>query len=156
MAIGKLLAHNKKARHDYFIEDTIEAGMVLTGTEVKSIRAGQVSIKEAYADIKDEEAWVRGMHVSPYEMGNRYNPDPLRTRKLLMHKKEIIKISNMIAQKGYTLVPLKVYIHANGTMKMELGICRGKKNYDKRDSIAKRDVDRQIQRDIRNRNSRDD
>ncbi len=153
MAIGKMIANNKKARHDFFIEDTIEAGIVLTGTEVKSFRAGKVSIKESYADIKDEEVWIRGMHVSPYEFGNRNNVDPLRDRKLLLHKREIRKLVGLITQKGYTIVPLKVYINPQGRMKVEIGVARGKKQYDKRQTIAKRDADRRMQREIRNRNN---
>jgi SsrA-binding protein len=153
MAFGKLIANNKKAYHDYFVEDTIEAGIVLTGTEVKSFRAGKVSIKESYADIKGQEAWIRGMHVSPYEFGNINNVDPVRTRKLLMHKREITKLVGLIAQKGYTIVPLRVYINTDGRMKIELGICRGKKQHDKRDSMSKRDSDLRLQREIRNRNA---
>lgn len=152
MAIGKLLANNKKARHDYFIEDTLEAGIVLTGTEVKSFRAGKVSIKESYAQIKNGEVWIMGMHVSPYEFGNRNNVDPVRDRKLLLHKREIKKLVGLITQKSYTIVPLKVYISPQGKMKIELGVARGKKQYDKRNTIAKRDSDRRIQRELRNRN----
>ncbi len=152
MAIGKLIANNKKAYHDYFIEDDIECGIVLKGTEVKSFRAGKVSIKEAYANIKGGEVWVSGMHVAPYEFGSIYNVDPLRTRKLLLHRREIDKLSTMIAQKGYTLVPLKVYIDTRGKMKLSLGIAKGKKQYDKRDAISKRDSDRRIKREIKNFN----
>ncbi len=151
MAIAKLVANNKKAYHDYFIESDIECGLVLKGTEVKSIRAGKVSIKESYAEIKKGEIWIRGMHVTPYEFGNIHNPDPVRERKLLLHKREINKLETLIAQKGYTLVPLKVYIDTNGRMKLKLGIARGKKQYDKRQTIAKKDSDRRIARELKNR-----
>ncbi len=149
MAIGKLIANNKKARHDYFIEDTIEAGIVLVGTEVKSFRAGKVSIKESYAEIKGEEVFVKGMHVSPYEFGNRNNVDPLRDRKLLLHKREIRKLIGLIAQKGYTIVPLRVYINTQGKMKVEVGIAKGKRQYDKRQTIAKKEADRRIAREMK-------
>ena len=155
MAIGKLIANNKKAYHDYFVEETLEAGIVLTGTEVKSFRAGQVSVKESYADVKGNEAWIRGMHVNPYEQGSSNNVDPLRVRKLLLHKKEIRKMITLVSQKGYTIVPLRVYINTDGKMKVELGICRGKQQHDKRDAMSKRDNDMQLRREIRNRNARD-
>ncbi len=149
MAIGKLIANNKKARHDYFIEDTIEAGIVLVGTEVKSFRAGKVSIKESYAEIKGEEVWLKGMHVSPYEFGNRNNVDPLRDRKLLLHRREIRKLIGLIAQKGYTIVPLRVYINPAGKMKVEIGVAKGKRQYDKRQTIAKKEADRRIAREMK-------
>ncbi len=149
MAIGKLIANNKKARHDYFIEDTIEAGIVLVGTEVKSFRAGKVSIKESYAEIKGEEVFIKGMHVSPYEFGNRNNVDPLRDRKLLLHKREIRKLIGLIAQKGYTIVPLRVYINTQGKMKVEIGVAKGKRQYDKRQTIAKKEADRRIAREMK-------
>ncbi len=151
MGIGKLLAQNKKARHEYFIEEAFEAGIALTGTEVKSIRQGKVSLGEAYGEVKDGEVWVVQMHVSPYEMGNRFNGDPLRRRKLLLHKREIRKLIGYTTQKGYTLVPLKVYLNERGLVKLEIAVAKGKKLYDKRDSIAKRDNDRELQRVIRNR-----
>ncbi len=141
----KLVANNKKARHDYFIEDTYEVGLVLTGTEIKSVRQGKVSIKESYAKINRGEVFIYGMNISPYEQGNRYNVDPLRTRKLLLHKKEIRRLTENTTRDGLTLVPLKVYIDNNGRAKMELAVCRGKKNYDKRHDIAKRDADRRMQ-----------
>lgn len=141
-----LVANNKKARHDYFIEDVYEAGLVLTGTEIKSLRAGKVNIKESYAKIRDGEVFILGMHISPYEQGNIFNVDPLRERKLLLHKQEIRKLIGLTTQKGLTLVPLTVYINQDGRAKMELAVARGKKNYDKRDDIAKRDADRRIQR----------
>lgn len=149
MAIGKLIAQNKKAYHEYFIEEKYEVGVVLTGTEVKSIRMGKVSIKESYAEIKDGEVWVTQMHIAPYEMGNRNNVDPLRKRKLLMHSKEIKKLIGYITLKGYTLVPTKVYINPRGLVKLELGVGKGKKLYDKRQTIAKRDSDRRIQQEMR-------
>ncbi len=149
MAIGKLIANNKKAYHEYFIEDKLEAGIVLTGTEVKSIRMGRVNIKESYAQVKDGEVFITGMHISPYEMGNRFNRDPLRTRKLLLHKREINRLVGYIQQKGLTLVPLKVYISPKGLVKVELGVAKGKKLHDKRDSMAKRDSDRRIQQAIK-------
>lgn len=145
----KLVANNKKARHDYFIEETYEAGMVLTGTEIKSVRQGKVSIKESYAKVRDGEVFIIGMNISPYEQGNIFNVDPLRERKLLLNKREINKIESMITTKGKTLVPLKVYINEKGYAKMELGIAQGKKNYDKRHDIAKRDADRRMQKAMR-------
>ena len=143
----KLVANNKKAFHDYFIEEKFEAGIALTGTEIKSVRAGKVSIKESFAKVtKQGEVVVLGMHIAPYEQGNRYNVDPLRERKLLLHKREIRKIDRALAQQGLTLVPLSVYINEDGRCKVEIGIARGKKLYDKRDSIAKRDAERRMDR----------
>ena len=139
-----LVANNKKARHDYFIEEVYEAGIVLTGTEIKSIRAGKVSIKESYAKIENGEMIVYGMNVSPYEQGNRFNVDPLRPRKLLLHKQEIRKLIGYTTLKGLTIVPLTVYINEDGRAKMEIAVARGKKLYDKRDDIAKRDADRRM------------
>lgn len=147
----KTLATNKKARHDYFIEDTYEAGMVLTGTEIKSMRQGKINIKESYAKIEGNELLVYGMHINPYEQGNRFNVDPLRPRKLLLHKQEIRKLIGYTTQKGLTIVPLNVYLNEKGLAKMEIAIARGKKNYDKRDDIAKRDADRKIQQEVKNR-----
>ena len=149
MAEIKLLAQNKKAWHDYFIEETYEAGIVLYGTEVKSIRGGKVSIKESYAEIKDDEVFVTGMNVTPYDFGNRYNQDPLRVRKLLLHKKEIAKLTNYTTREGYTLVPLKVYINERGLMKVLIAVAKGKKLYDKRDTMAKKDADRHIQKTLK-------
>lgn len=145
----KLIANNKKARHDYFIEDVYEAGMVLTGTEIKSMRNGKVNIKESYAKIEDGELIIYGMHISPYEQGNRFNVDPLRPRKLLLHKQEIRKLIGLITMKGLTLVPLTIYINPQGRAKMEIALARGKKNYDKRDTIAKKDADRKIQQAVK-------
>ena len=140
----KLVANNKKARHDYFIEEVYEAGIVLTGTEIKSIRAGRVSIKESYAKIEDGEMIVYGMNISPYEQGNRFNVDPLRPRKLLLHRQEIRKLIGYTTLKGLTIVPLTVYINEDGRAKMEIAVARGKKLYDKRDDIAKRDAERRM------------
>lgn len=142
----KLVANNKKARHDFFIEDTYEAGLVLTGTEIKSVRQGKVSIKESYAKINSHgELFVYGMNISPYEQGNRFNVEPLRPRKLLLHKRELRKLIGLTTQQGLTLVPLKVYINESGLAKMEIAVARGKKLYDKRHDIAKRDADRRMQ-----------
>lgn len=140
----KLVANNKKARHDYFIEEVYEAGIVLTGTEIKSIRAGKVSIKESYAKIENGEMIVYGMNISPYEQGNRFNVNPLRPRKLLLHKQEIRKLIGYTTLKGLTIVPLTVYINEDGRAKMEIAVARGKKLYDKRDDIAKRDAERRM------------
>lgn len=140
----KLVANNKKARHDYFIEEIYEVGIVLTGTEIKSIRAGKVSIKESYAKIENGEMIVYGMNISPYEQGNRFNVDPLRPRKLLLHKQEIRKLIGYTTLKGLTIVPLTVYINEDGRAKMEIAVARGKKLYDKRDDIAKRDAERRM------------
>jgi len=140
----KILANNKKARYEYFIEDTYEAGIVLKGTEVKSIRMGKVSIKESYAEIDDGEVFVVGMNVTPYENGNRFNVEALRKRKLLLHKREINKLIGYTTQKGFTLIPLRIYLNAKGLVKMELAVAKGKKLYDKRDSIAKREANIRI------------
>lgn len=145
----KIVANNKKARHDYFIEETYETGIVLTGTEIKSIRQGKVNIKESYAKVENGEMIIYGMHVSPYEHGNRFNVDPLRPRKLLLHKKEIQKLIGYTTQKGLTLVPLRMYINEKGRAKLELAVARGKKDYDKRNTIAKRDADRRMQQAMR-------
>lgn len=142
---GRNIAQNRKAWHDYFIEETYEAGIALVGTEVKSIRAGNINLKDSYADIKNGEIFLFNVHVSPYEKGNIFNKDPLRTRKLLMHKREIVRLTAYIRQKGYTLVPLKVYLVRN-RIKVELGVARGKKLYDKRESILKRDAERDVER----------
>lgn len=141
----KIVANNKKARHDYFIEEVYEAGIVLTGTEIKSVRAGKVSIKESYARLQNGELVIIGMNISPYEQGNRFNTDPLRIRKLLLHKKEIRKLTGLTTQKGFTLVPLQIYINEYGLAKIEIAVARGKKNYDKRDDIAKRDANRKME-----------
>lgn len=145
----KLVANNKKAWHDYFIEERIEAGIVLTGTEIKSVRAGKVSIKESYARIDKGELFVYGMNISPYEQGNRFNVDPLRPRKLLMHKREIMKLLGATTQKGLTIIPLSMYINEDGRAKVEIAVARGKKNYDKRETIAKKDAARKIDRALK-------
>ena len=135
----KVAAQNRKAFHDYFVEERFEAGIELAGTEVKSIRAGTLNLKDCYCSVKDGEMFVLGMHISPYEKGNIFNKDPVRPRRLLMHKREIRKLYALVKQDGYTLVPLSVYFK-NARVKVEIGLCRGKKNYDKRD--AKREMDR--------------
>ncbi len=147
----KIIAQNKKAYHDYFVEEKYEAGVELFGTEVKSIRAGKVNVKESYCDIKDGEVFVLGMHISPYEQGNVFNKDPLRPKKLLLHKKEILKLFGLVAQKGYTLVPLQVYLK-NSRVKIEIGLCRGKKLYDKRDDMARNDAKRDMERAFKTHN----
>ncbi|NLY46137.1 MAG: SsrA-binding protein SmpB [Tissierella sp.] len=139
----KILASNRKARHDFFIEDTIEAGIVLTGTEVKSIRQGKLNLKDSYASIDNGEIYLNNMHISPYEQGNIYNVDPVRKRKLLLHKREIRKLNQELTLKGLTLVPLSVYLK-DGKVKVELATAKGKKLYDKRDDIAKKDAERRM------------
>ncbi len=139
----KVLATNRKARHEFFIEDSYEAGIVLTGTEVKSIRQGKVNIKESYAVIVNGEVFIQGMHISPYEQGNIYNVDPLRVRKLLLHRREIRKLIGETKQKGFTLVPLSIYLK-DGRVKVEIALAKGKKLYDKRDTIAKKDAERRM------------
>lgn len=145
----KLVSQNKKAYHDYFVEETYEAGIVLTGTEIKSVRLGKVSIKESYAKIDNAELILLGMNISPYEKGNRFNVDPLRPRKLLLHKQEIRKLIGYTKEKGLTIIPLKMYINEKGKAKIEIGICRGKKNYDKRESIKEKDIKREIDRKMK-------
>lgn len=147
----KLIANNKKAYHDYFVEEQYEAGLVLHGTEVKSLRMGKCSIKEAFISIDRGETFVNGMHISPYEKGNIFNKDPLRPRKLLLHKAEIMKLTGKVAEKGYTLMPLQVYFK-DGRAKMEVGLCRGKKLYDKRQDIAKKDARREVEREFKVQN----
>lgn len=147
----KLIANNKKAYHDYFIEDTWETGISLHGTEVKSLRMGKCSIKESFIQIEHGEVFVYGMHISPYEKGNIFNKDPLRTRKLLLHQYEIRKIAAKIAEKGFTLVPLKVYFKGS-LVKVEIGIAKGKKLYDKRQTIAKNDQRREAEREFKVKN----
>ena len=147
----KLIANNKKAYHDYFIEDTWEAGIELAGTEVKSLRLGKCSVKESYIRIIKGEVIVCGMHISPYEKGNIFNKDPLRPRKLLLHRFEINKITGKIDQKGYTLVPLKVYFKGS-LVKVEIGLAKGKKLYDKRQEIAKKDARREAEKDFKVKN----
>ncbi len=144
----KIIAQNKKARHDYFVEDTYETGIALSGTEVKSIRGGNVTLKDSYATVRDGEVFVLGMHISPYEKGNIFNKDPLRERKLLLHKNEIRKLHASVMQAGYSLIPLD--LHWSGSnVKLSLGLCKGKKLYDKRDTAAKRDAERNMDRAIK-------
>lgn len=147
---GKVIAQNKKAYHDYFIEDTYEAGIVLQGTEIKSIRAGRVNLKDSYAKVEKGELFLHNMHISPYEQGNRYNHDPLRTRKLLLHKKEIAKLLGITKEQGYSLVPLKIYLK-NGYAKVLIGLAKGKKNYDKREDLKQKEAKRDIERAFRER-----
>lgn len=147
----KLVANNKKAYHDYFIEEKYECGIALHGTEVKSLRMGKCSIKEAFIRIENVEVFVYGMHISPYEKGNIFNKDPLRIKKLLLHKQEINKLLGKIKEKGYTLVPLQVYF-SNGKAKVEIGLARGKKMYDKREDIAKKDARRETEREFKVKN----
>ena len=147
----KIAAQNRKAFHDYFVEDRYEAGIELAGTEVKSIRAGTLNLKDAYCTVKDGELFVHGMHISPYEKGNIFNRDPVRSRRLLMHKREIRKLHALVKQDGYALVPLSVYFK-DSRVKLEIGLARGKKLYDKRDDIAKKDQKRELERDFKIRN----
>ena len=147
----KLIANNKKAFHDYFIEDTYEAGIALAGTEVKSLRSGKCSIKEAFVRVENGEVYVYGMHITPYEKGNIFNKDPLRVRKLLLHRYEINKLKGKIQEKGYTLVPLQVYFKGS-LVKVEIGLARGKKLYDKRADIAKKDQRRELEKEFKVKN----
>ena len=153
--MSKLIAKNPVARHNYTINDTMEAGIVLTGTEIKSIRAGKVNLKDSYANIKNGEVYIYGMHISPYEHGNIFNKDPLRTRKLLLNKREINKLLGYTTQKGFSLIPISLYFKGS-FVKVELGIGKGKKLYDKRQDLAKKDAERRIQKEkvnmIKNRN----
>lgn len=142
----RVVAQNRKARHDYYVEDTYEAGISLFGTEIKSIRAGNVNLKDSYCRIKDGEIFAVGVHVSPYEKGNVFNRDPMREKKLLMHRKEIVKLFNLVSRDSYTLVPLSLYF-SGSRLKMEVGLCRGKKLYDKRDTDAKNQAKREIERE---------
>ena len=146
----KIACENRKARHDYFIHETYEAGIELRGTEVKSLRGGRANLKDSYAEVKDGEIWVEHMHISPYEQGNIFNHDPLRRRRLLMHKKEILKLFGKTREKGFTLIPLKIYFR-NGRAKMELALASGKHNYDKRDALAEKSAKRDIERALRDK-----
>lgn len=150
----RIVVQNRKVYHDYFVEEKIECGVALFGTEVKSIRAGRANLKESWAQVRNGEVWVEGMHISPYEQGNIFNRDPLRPKKLLLHKNEIRKIDGIVMRQGYTLIPTEMYLK-DGRVKVLLGICRGKQVHDKRDAIAKRDSDREIQRALRNRQKGD-
>lgn len=144
------IAENRKARHDYFVEETYEAGIELFGTEVKSLRAGRVNLKDAYCEIDKGELFALGVHISPYEQGNIFNRDPLRPKKLLMHKREIMKLTGLVSRDGYTLVPLSLYFKGS-RVKMAIGLCKGKKLYDKREDTARRDANRDIERAIKNK-----
>ncbi|MCA1031549.1 SsrA-binding protein SmpB [Bacillus timonensis] len=147
---GKVVSQNKKANHDYTIEETYETGIVLQGTEIKSIRGGRVNLKDSFARVQNGEVYLHNMHVSPYEQGNRYNHDPLRTRKLLLHKREISKLIGLTKEDGYALVPLKIYLK-NGFAKVLLGLGKGKKKYDKREDLKKKEAKRDIERAFRDR-----
>ena len=151
---GRVITQNRKAWHDYFVDEKYEAGISLFGTEVKSIRQGSVNLKDSYCSIKNGELFVVGMHVSPYEKGNIFNREPLRDRKLLMHKKEIMKLGGLITQKGYTLIPLSLYFSGKN-VKVEIGLCRGKKLYDKRDALAEKQTNREIDRRMRDQSKYD-
>lgn len=151
----KNIAENRKARHDYFIEESYEAGIALQGTEVKSCRAGRVNLRDGYAQIENGEIYLQNVHISPYEQANRFNHEPLRKRKLLMHRGEILRLFGKVREKGYTLVALRMYFNDKGRAKVEIGLAKGKKSYDKRDDIATRDVEREIARAMRGKN-RDD
>lgn len=148
---NRTLAENRKARHDYFIEEVYEAGIELIGTEVKSIRMGKVNLKESYAEIKNGEMFIVGMHISPYEMGNIFNRDPLRDRKLLLHKEEILKLQQLSQRDGYTLIPLSLYLK-NGRVKLSVAVAKGKKNYDKRDALLEKAHKRDVDREVKERN----
>ena len=145
------LAENRKARHDYFVEETIEAGIALVGTEVKSIRGGKCNLKDCYADVNNGEVFILNMHISPYEQGNIFNVDPLRPRKLLLHKEQIGRLAGLVSRDGYTLVPLSLYLK-NGRLNVALGVCKGKKNYDKRDAMLEKAHKRDIEREMKARN----
>lgn len=147
----KVVSENRKAFHDYFIEDRVEAGIVLTGTEIKSIRNGKINLKDSYAKVTNGEVWVHQMHISPYEQGNRFNHDPLRPRKLLLHRTEINKLIGKVQLQGLTLIPIKIYLK-RGMAKVELAVGQGKKNYDKRQSLAEKEGKRDIERALRERN----
>ena len=151
---SRVIAQNRKAWHDYFVDEKYEAGIALFGTEVKSIRAGAVNLKDSYCSLKNGELYVIGMHVSPYEKGNIFNREPLRDRKLLMHKREIMKLGGLVTQKGYTLVPLSLYFSGKN-VKVEIGLCRGKKLYDKRDAAAEKQASREMDRRMRDQSKYD-
>ena len=147
---GKTIAENRKARHDYFVMETYETGIELFGTEVKSLRAGGVNLKDSYCEVDGGELFALGIHISPYEQGNIFNRDPLRPKKLLMHKREIMKLAGLVSREGYTLVPLSLYFKGS-RVKLALGLCKSKKLYDKRDDAARRDADRTIEKHMKNR-----
>jgi SsrA-binding protein len=146
----KVLATNRKAYHDYFIQETYEAGIALTGTEIKSVRAGAVNLRDSFAQVRDGEAWLQNVHISPYEAGNRFNVDPYRPRKLLLHRKEINRLMGRVQEKGLTIVPLRIYLKKNRA-KVELALVKGKRQYDKRESISQRDANREMERAMKER-----
>lgn len=148
---GKVVAQNKKANHDFFIEETMEAGIVLQGTEIKSVRKGKVQLKEAFVRIRNNEAWISNMHISTYEQGNRFNHEPLRSRKLLLHKKQINELIGLSKQDGFSIIPIKMYLK-DGFAKVLIGLGKGKKNYDKRDDLKKKEAKRDIERAFKSRN----
>ena len=154
--VNKVVAQNRKARHDYFILDTLECGIVLTGTEIKSVRAGNLNLKDSYASMEKGELWLVGMHISPYEKGSYYNHEPTRNRKLLVHRNELIRLSGKTREKGLTLIPLSIYIKDGRKAKVELALAKGKTSYDKRDAIAERDAKRDMARATRGRGREDD
>jgi SsrA-binding protein len=151
MAERKNIAVNRRARHEYFMEETFETGIVLTGTEVKSLRLGKGNLQDSYAQIQNNEIYLYNCHISPYDFGNRFNHEPLRTRKLLMHRGEIVRLFSKVREKGLTLVPLQMYFNEHGRVKVEIALARGKKLYDKREDIAKRDAGREMERAIRSK-----
>lgn len=146
----RVVATNRKAHHDYFVDEVVEAGVVLTGTEIKSVRAGRISLRDGYAKVEDGEIWLQNTHISPYEQGNRYNHDPDRPRKLLLHRSQIRQLQRKTLEKGFTLVPLRVYLK-EGLAKVELALARGRKSYDKREAVAEREADREIEREMARR-----
>jgi SsrA-binding protein len=148
----KILAKNRRARHDYHVVDSVEAGIVLRGTEVKSVRLGKVQLVDSFVKVEDEELFLYGVHISPYEHGNRYNVDPVRKRKLLVHKSEIHRLHRQVMEKGMALIPLSVYLK-RGRVKLEIGVCRGKRTFDKRHTIRERDAERDMEREIKQRGS---
>ncbi len=152
LAQTKTIATNKKAFHDYFVEESMEAGIELCGTEVKSLRQGGVNLKDAWCSIDDGEMWIKGMHISPYEKGNLFNRDPMRVRRLLLHKREINRLFGLMKQQGYTLIPLSIYFKGS-LVKVQLGLCKGKKLYDKREAEARKDMKREAERALKERNS---
>lgn len=146
----KVVATNRRAFHDFFVDERMEAGLALTGTEIKSIREGRVNLRDAYADIDHGEAWLRGAHIAPYDHGNRYNHEPTRPRKLLLHRDEIAELAGKVSRSGYTLIPLQLYLK-RGRAKVELGLARGKRSFDKRESISRRDAQREMEREMSRR-----
>ncbi len=149
-AKDRVVATNRKAYHDYFIDEVVEAGVVLTGTEIKSVRAGRLSLRDSYAKVEDDEMWLHNTHISIYEQGNRFNHDPDRPRKLLLHRAQIRQLSRKVLEKGFTLIPLRVYLK-EGLAKVELALARGRRSYDKREAVAEREADREIQRELARR-----